>query len=80
MEDNHLYLLRRNRLHWHGSRIFKYFDFDKINFVSERIKGLAKSAINNIEAKMRELKLSIKKSLEADWGGGGDMSVQIVKV
>ena len=54
MADNNLRLLKRHHILWHGSRIFPYFDFGNMNFVKDRIKGIAKTKMDKIEVKIKE--------------------------
>ena len=61
MDDNHVCLLHRHHILWHGSRIFTYFDLDDMNFVKDRIKVIAMTKMENIEVKMKEvMELRIK--------------------
>ena len=65
MADNHLLYIHSHYLLWHGDRIFPYFDFDNMNFVKDRIEGIAKTKMYKVEAKMKEFMSAKRNSLDA---------------
>ena len=63
MAYNHLRILHRHHLHWHGDKIFPYFDFENMKFVKDRIKGITKTMMDKIKAKTKEAMAAKIKSL-----------------
>ena len=80
MEDNHLCYLLWNNLLRDGSRIFPYFDFDNMNFVKYRIKGIARKKMENIEVKIKEVMAENRNGLDAEKSKRADMSIRIANV
>ena len=63
MANNHLRLLHYHHVLWHRSKISQYFDFGNINFIEDRIKGIARSKMKKIKVKMKQVKPEREKFL-----------------
>ena len=66
ISNNHLHILHHHHLHRHGDKIFPYFDIENMKFVKDRIKGIAKTKMNKIEAKTKEVMAAERKILDAE--------------
>ena len=53
-------------MNWNRSRFYPYFDFDNMDFVSEKTREFSEYSMKNIEEKMSKVKVSRKKILEAE--------------
>ena len=76
MADNHLRNFHRHHLHRHGDKIFLYFDSENMQFVKDRIKGIAKTEMYKIESKIKEDMDAKRMSLVAGKRKTDDTSVR----
>ena len=80
MADNHIFYVPCHHILRHGDRNFPYSDFENMRFVKDRIKVIAKTKMDNIEAKIKEAVSAKRKSLDAEKRKRADMSVRIADV
>ena len=66
MDDNHICIIHPHHIHRHGGKLFPCFDFENMNFVKNRIKGIAKTKMNKIEAKTKEVMAAERNILDAE--------------
>ena len=75
MDNNNLRYLHCHHLFWHCDRILPYFEFDNMEFVKDSIKGITKTKMENIEAKIKEVTEAKRNILDVEKRKRPDTSV-----
>ena len=77
MDENHLLILHHHHLYRHGHTIFPCFGFENMNFIKDRIKGIAITNTEKIESNMKEVIAAKRESLDSEKRITADNSVQL---